>query len=76
MVLIKSISGIRGTLGGVQGDDLTAKDVRDFVSSYALILKSEYKNVLVVVGRDARQSGKRFIKIVIETLLEYSSPVE
>ena len=71
MVLIKSISGIRGTLGGVQGDDLTDKDVRDFVSSYALILKSEYKNVLVVVGRDARQSGKRFIKIVIETLLEF-----
>ena len=75
MVLIKSISGIRGTLGGKEGDDLTDKDVVKFVSSYANILKSESNKNLVLVGRDARKSGARFNKIVVKTLIDFGIDV-
>ena len=65
MVLIKSISGIRGTLGSQQGEDLTKEDILKFVSSYAIILINQSNNNLVLVGRDARKSGLDFSKIVI-----------
>ena len=75
MVLIKSISGIRGTLGDNEGHDLTDKDVVKFVSSYANILKSESNKNLVLVGRDARKSGARFNKIVVKTLIDFGIDV-
>ena len=60
MSLIKSISGIRGTIGGVPDDNLTPIDAVKFAAAYGTWLKKHiYKNrVKVVVGRDARISGE------------------
>lgn len=70
MTLIKSISGIRGTVGGVPGDNLTPLDVVKFVSAYATWLKGkrEKVKVKVVLGRDARVSGEMYAKLVVSTL--------
>lgn len=71
MALIKSISGIRGTIGGYPGENLTPIDVVKFSGAYAEWLKeSSYKtdNLKVIVGRDARISGKIVEGIVISTL--------
>ncbi len=59
MTLIKSISGIRGTIGGPAGDGLTPPDIIKFVSAYGSILQSQFKGkkLKVVIGRDARMSG-------------------
>ena len=59
MSLIKSISGIRGTIGGNEGDNLSCIDVVRFTSAYAQFLRNTYPEGkrLVVVGRDARVSG-------------------
>ena len=70
MTLIKSISGIRGTLGGIPGTGLTPLDVVKFTSAYAewirkKIKKEKYK---VVIGRDARLSGEMVESIVAGTL--------
>lgn len=71
MTLIKSISGIRGTIGGTIGDNLTPLDLVKFVTSYAQWLKenSADKRLHVVVGRDARLSGDMAARIVIGTLM-------
>ncbi|MEG0519128.1 MAG: phosphoglucosamine mutase [Bacteroidales bacterium] len=72
MTLIKSISGIRGTIGGTIGDALTPIDVVKFTAAYATELrrrlpsKNRYK---VVVGRDARISGEMVDSIVCGTLM-------
>lgn len=70
MTLIKSISGIRGTVGGAPGDNLTPLDVVKFVSAYATWLKGkrEKVKVKVVLGRDARVSGEMYAKLVESTL--------
>lgn len=70
MSLIKSISGIRGTIGGKSGDNLTPEDIVKFVSAYAEWLKnnSQSKKLKVVVGRDARISGEMVKMIVNGTL--------
>ena len=71
MTLIKSISGIRGTIGGAVGDGLSPIDVVKFTSAYATWLKT-YRNKThckVVVGRDARISGEMVNHLVIGTLL-------
>ena len=70
MTLIKSISGIRGTIGGKVGDGLTALDVVKFTAAYGEFLKKRNgKKVLtVVVGRDARISGEMVSSLVIGTL--------
>lgn len=70
MTLIKSISGIRGTIGGKVGDALTPLDVVKFTSAYAEFLRARSgKNRLkVVVGRDARISGEMVSGLVIGTL--------
>ena len=71
MALIKSISGIRGTIGGRTGDNLTPLDTVKFVSAYAAWLRRENrdKTVLkVVVGRDARISGPMVHPLVVSTL--------
>ena len=71
MTLIKSISGIRGTIGGAVSENLTPLDVVKFTAAYATILKESYKNkdVNVVVGRDARISGPMVQSLVQATLV-------
>lgn len=70
MSLIKSISGIRGTIGGKTGDNLTPVDVVKFTAAFAsIILKKETLNKKVVVGRDARPSGPMVNDLVIATLV-------
>ena len=71
MTLIKSISGIRGTIGGEIGDNLTPLDVVKFASAYASWLKTDTnkQQVKVVIGRDARISGEMVNHLVIGSLL-------
>ena len=73
MALIKSISGIRGTIGGATGDNLTPVDIVKFTYAYCKCLKERkapfgdrYK---VVVGRDARLSGEMVENLVVGTLI-------
>lgn len=71
MALIKSISGIRGTIGGRPGDGLSPVDVVKFTAAYGTWLKrraGEKKRVKVVVGRDARISGEMVNRLVTATL--------
>ena len=69
MTLIKSISGIRGTIGGIPGDNLTPLDVVKYASAYGMWLKSRSKGkIKVVVGRDARISGLLVQNLVVSTL--------
>lgn len=70
MSLIKSISGIRGTIGGVPGDGLSPLDIVKFTAAYATFIRkstSKTSNV-IVVGRDARLSGEMVSGIVVSTL--------
>ena len=72
MTLIKSISGIRGTIGGEVGNALTPIDLVKFTSAYAVQLKKRFPGqdrFKVVVGRDARISGKMVDSIVCGTLM-------
>ncbi|MSP84487.1 MAG: phosphoglucosamine mutase [Flavobacteriaceae bacterium] len=71
MTLIKSISGIRGTIGGVVGDNLTPVDAVKFASAYGTFLKSKSKKtkLTIVVGRDARISGPMFHNLITHTLI-------
>ena len=71
MTLIKSISGIRGTIGGKVGDNLTPIDVVKFAASYALWIKEQSNKTTysVVIGRDARISGEMIQNLVINTLV-------
>ncbi len=70
MTLIKSISGIRGTIGGKPGDNLTPLDLVKFTSSFAKFIKNRSKKerIEIVVGRDARVSGEMVNNIVVGTL--------
>jgi phosphomannomutase len=70
VTLIKSISGIRGTIGGKPGDGLTPLDVVKFASAYGIwVLKNNPKvKSKIVVGRDARLSGQMVNNIVCGTL--------
>lgn len=71
MSLIKSISGIRGTIGGKPGEGLSAVDVVKFTASYASFIRDSYKGTsnAIVVGRDARLSGKMVENLVTGTLM-------
>ncbi|MBC8032506.1 MAG: phosphoglucosamine mutase [Chitinophagaceae bacterium] len=69
MALIKSISGIRGTIGGHPGDNLTPLDIVKFAASYGTWLKEKHKGKKVVIGRDGRISGEIVKSMVINTLL-------
>ena len=70
MTLIKSISGIRGTIGGSPGENLTPIDIVESVSAYGYWLKEKFKNknLKVVIGRDARLSGEMVENLCIGTL--------
>ena len=71
MSLIKSISGIRGTIGGTPGQGLSPLDVVKFTAAYAkfIALNTPVKNRTIVVGRDARLSGAMVDKLVTGTLM-------
>ncbi|MCD8071828.1 MAG: phosphoglucosamine mutase, partial [Alistipes sp.] len=71
MTLIKSISGIRGTIGGEPGDNLTPIDIVKFTSAYCRWLKQTCpgKKLKVVIGRDARISGQMVNSLVEGTVL-------
>ena len=69
MTLIKSISGIRGTIGGVVGDNLTPLDVVKFASAYGIWIKRYSDNNKIVIGRDARISGSMVQNLVMNTLV-------
>ncbi len=71
MTLIKSISGIRGTIGGGVGDGLSPLDIVKFTSAYATLIKrnSKAEKCKIVVGRDARISGDMVKNIVCGTLM-------
>ena len=71
MTLIKSISGIRGTIGGHTGDTLNPLDIVKFTTAYATFIRKNGKSAsnTIVVGRDARISGSMVDKIVSGTLM-------
>ncbi|MBQ8937106.1 MAG: phosphoglucosamine mutase [Bacteroidaceae bacterium] len=71
MTLIKSISGIRGTIGGRAGDTLNPLDIVKFVSAYATLIRRTTKvdSNKIVVGRDARISGEMVKNVVCGTLM-------
>lgn len=69
MSLIKSISGIRGTIGGRPGNNLTPLDVVKFAAAYSKWLKEKHNGKKIVIGRDARISGALVNQLVINTLL-------
>lgn len=69
MALIKSISGIRGTIGGKTSDNLTPPDIVKFAAAYGTWLKKAKAASRVVIGRDARPSGQMVNDLVIATLL-------
>jgi len=70
MTLIKSISGIRGTIGGCVGDALTPLDIVRFTASYAtFIRKQSSSSNTIIIGRDARISGEMVSSIVSGTLI-------
>ena len=69
MTLIKSISGIRGTIGGNTGDTLNPLDIVKFTSAYATFIAENGGKRRIVVGRDARISGEMVRSVVCGTLL-------
>ena len=71
MTLIKSISGIRGTIGGRPADNLTPIDIVKFTTAYSRLIKDKNpdKRITIVVGRDARISGSMVDSLVEGTLL-------
>ncbi len=71
MTLIKSISGIRGIIGGKVNDNLTPIDTVKFATAYGMWLKNNSKkeSLTVIVGRDARISGKMVSSLVCNTLV-------
>jgi phosphomannomutase len=68
VTLIKSISGIRGTVGGKIGDNLTPLDVVKFAAAYGTWIKKKKGTTKVVIGRDARLSGEMINSLVTSTL--------
>ncbi len=75
MTLIKSISGIRGTIGGRSGEALTPIDIVKFTAAFGKILLSKSDNKKIVVGRDARESGTMVNNLVVGTLQSIGADV-
>jgi len=69
VALIKSISGIRGTIGGKPGDNLTPVDIVKFAAAYGSIISSGKSSTRIVVGRDGRISGAMVQNLVVNTLI-------
>lgn len=68
MSLIKSISGIRGTIGGKTNDNLTPVDVVKFAAAYGTWIKQQQPQAKIIIGRDARPSGEMVNALVCATL--------
>ena len=68
MALIKSISGIRGTIGGTPGENLTPVDIVKFTAAYGSIISGKNKKTKIVIGRDGRISGAMVRDLVVSTL--------
>ena len=68
MALIKSISGIRGTIGGAPGKGLTPIDVVKFTAAYGTLIKQQSSENKIIVGRDGRISGPMVRNLVVATL--------
>ena len=77
MTLIKSISGIRGTIGGPSGENLTPPDVVKFTTAYVRLIapRTQGRRPRIVVGRDARISGRLVADLVEGTLLASGADV-
>ena len=77
MTLIKSISGIRGTIGGPSGENLTPLDIVKFTTAYTRLIASRNpgKKLTIVIGRDARLSGELVMDLVEGTLLACGADV-
>jgi len=69
VALIKSISGIRGTIGGKPGDNLTPLDIVKFTAAYGSIISTGKEKCRVVIGRDGRISGAMVQNLVVNTLV-------
>ena len=69
MALIKSISGIRGTIGGKTNDNLTPVDIVKFAAAYGSWILQQGNNTKIVIGRDGRISGEMVSNLVVNTLL-------
>ncbi len=67
-MLITSISGIRGTIGGKVAENLTPVDVILFASAYGSWILSKQPNATIVIGRDARKSGSMILNLVTQAL--------
>lgn len=70
MTLIKSISGIRGTIGGIPGSGLTPVDIVKYTAAFASWVRNKHdqKRITIVIGRDARISGEMVRNLVVGTL--------
>ncbi len=77
MTLIKSISGIRGTIGGMPGDNLTPLDVVKFASAFCAVHQDQLnkKDITIVIGRDARISGEMIATLAAQTLVGMGAKV-
>lgn len=77
MTLIKSISGFRGTIGGVPDDGLTPVDIVKFVSAFVGLIRKDKPTgkLKIIVGRDARQSGEMVNQLVCGTLMAMGADV-
>ncbi len=69
MALIKSISGIRGTIGGNTNDNLTPLDVVKFTAAYGSWLMQQHNGNTIIIGRDGRISGEMISNLVVNTLI-------
>lgn len=68
-MLITSISGIRGTIGGVPGENLTPIDIVNFISAYGTWIKKQSNQPTIIIGRDGRASGKMILDMSLQTLI-------
>ncbi len=75
MALIKSISGIRGTIGGKPGSNLSPLDIVKFSAAYAGWLQASGKTGTIIIGRDGRMSGAMVNSLCSNTLLAYGFDV-
>ncbi len=77
MTLIKSISGIRGTIGGMPGDNLTPLDVVKYAASFCAVHQAQLnkKDITIVIGRDARISGEMIATLAAQTLVGMGAKV-
>ena len=69
MALIKSISGIRGTIGGKPGENLSPLDIVKFTAAFGSLITQKESGKKIVIGRDGRISGELVNRLVTSTLL-------